>query len=166
MNHFYNKIKTPVGELTLIANEQALCMIFWQKDVAESAQAIDQYAAIEKNNHPILMKAEKQLNEYFGGQRTEFDVPLDARGTEFQKKVWQALQTIPFGETRSYGQLAKQLKKPSASRAVGMANGRNPLSIIVPCHRVIGANGTLTGFGGGLEAKAHLLRHEGINFKD
>jgi len=107
--------------------------------------------------HPVLVQTERQLNEYFAGRRKEFSLPLDIRGTPFQKHVWEALLAIPFGETRSYGQLAKQLGNPRATRAVGAANGRNPIPIIVPCHRVIGSSGRLTGFGGGLETKALLL---------
>jgi O-6-methylguanine DNA methyltransferase len=104
--------------------------------------------------------AQRQLEQYFGGERTAFDLPLDEAGTEFQRRVWQALRTIPFGETRSCGQLAAQLGHPRAVRAVGAANGRNPVSIVTPCHRVIGANGKLTGFAGGLAAKAYLLALE------
>lgn len=114
----------------------------------------------EDEQHPILQEAEEQLIEYFKGKRKTFSIPLDMQGTEFQKLVWKALLTIPFGETRSYGQLAKQIRKPSASRAVGAANGRNPISILVPCHRVIGASGKLTGFAGGLENKSILLSLE------
>ena len=110
--------------------------------------------------HPTLQTTERQLGEYFAGKRTEFSVVLDMRGTSFQKSVWEALLAIPFGETRSYGQLAKQLGNAQAMRAVGAANGRNPISIIVPCHRVIGSSGKLTGFAGGLATKAHLLELE------
>jgi methylated-DNA-[protein]-cysteine S-methyltransferase len=108
----------------------------------------------------VLIKAERQLMEYFSGARTEFALPLELRGSEFQKKVWQALREIPFGETRSYLELAKAVGSAKAVRAVGAANGKNPLSIVVPCHRVVGANGSLTGFAGGLEAKAKLLALE------
>src|SRR6185437_17104518 len=106
-----------------------------------------------------------QLGEYFAGKRRKFDVELDFAGTDFQKKVWRALLAIPFGETRSYGEIATQLGNPKAMRAVGAANGKNPISIIAPCHRVIGASGQLTGFAGGLEAKAHLLGLEGGQLK-
>ena len=106
---------------------------------------------------PVLVETERQLGEYFAGGRKAFSVALDMRGTRFQRDVWEALLAIPFGETRSYGQLAKQLGNPRATRAVGAANGRNPISIIVPCHRVIGSSGKLTGFAGGLDTKAHLL---------
>jgi methylated-DNA-[protein]-cysteine S-methyltransferase len=107
-----------------------------------------------------LLQTEKEPDEYFAGRRNTFSVPLDMDGTKFQKNVWDALANIPFGETRTYGQLAKQLGNPKAMRAVGAANGRNPVAIVVPCHRVIGADGKLTGFAGGLEAKAHLLNLE------
>ena len=115
---------------------------------------------VANEQHPVLVETERQLGEYFARKRKKFSVVLDMRGTRFQKGVWEALLAIPFGETRSYGQLAKQLGNPRATRAVGAANGRNPVSIIVPCHRVIGSSGKLTGFAGGLEAKAHLLRLE------
>jgi methylated-DNA-[protein]-cysteine S-methyltransferase len=109
---------------------------------------------------PILLETERQLAQYFAGARTQFDLPLEPEGTEFQKKVWQALRAIPFGQTRSYLDVAKAVGSANAARAVGAANGKNPLSIIVPCHRVVGANGALTGFAGGLATKAALLAHE------
>jgi methylated-DNA-[protein]-cysteine S-methyltransferase len=111
--------------------------------------------------HLILCEAERQLVEYFAGRRTQFDLPLEPRGTEFQRKIWQALKAIPFGQTRSYLDLAKAVGSPRAVRAVGAANGKNPLSIVVPCHRVIGADGRLVGFAGGVETKAKLLALEG-----
>ena len=114
----------------------------------------------EEPDHPVLLQAENQLHEYFAGRRREFTVPLDFAGTEFQNQVWRALLSIPFGETRTYTEIALQIGKPAAVRAVGAANGRNPISIMAPCHRVIGSNGKLTGFAGGLEAKAHLLALE------
>jgi methylated-DNA-[protein]-cysteine S-methyltransferase len=117
--------------------------------------------AAKDSAHPLLVEAERQLGEYFAGSRRRFDLKLDPEGTAFQKKVWQALLTIPFGETRSYGQIARQVGSPNAVRAVGAANGRNPISIVTPCHRVIGSTGKLTGFGGGLDAKAYLLALEG-----
>jgi methylated-DNA-[protein]-cysteine S-methyltransferase len=112
---------------------------------------------IENDDHPVLVETERQLNEYFQGKRRSFCLKLDMVGTSFQNEVWQTLLAIPFGETRSYGQLARQLGNPRAMRAVGAANGRNPIAIVVPCHRVIGASGKLTGFAGGLDAKEHLL---------
>jgi methylated-DNA-[protein]-cysteine S-methyltransferase len=115
----------------------------------------------EDVRHPVLIETERQLREYFAGQRQEFALKLDLAGTAFQRKVWNALLTIPFGETRSYGQIARQIGNPNAVRAVGAANGRNPVSIIAPCHRVIGSTGKLTGFAGGIDSKAHLLALEG-----
>jgi methylated-DNA-[protein]-cysteine S-methyltransferase len=119
---------------------------------------LDELVADEQ--HPVLVETERQLDQYFAEKRKTFSIPLDMRGTRFQKNVWETLLAIPFGETRSYGQLAKQLGNPRATRAVGAANGRNPVSIIVPCHRVIGSSGKLTGFAGGLDAKAYLLSLE------
>jgi methylated-DNA-[protein]-cysteine S-methyltransferase len=110
--------------------------------------------------HPILLETERQLSEYFAGKRTQFELPLEPRGSEFQKRVWRALREIPFGKTRSYRDLAEAIGSPKASRAIGAANGKNPLSIVVPCHRVIGTDRTLTGFAGGLETKATLLALE------
>jgi methylated-DNA-[protein]-cysteine S-methyltransferase len=117
-------------------------------------------AMVVDQRHPILLHTERQLDEYFAGKRKTFSMALDIRGTSFQKNEWEMLLAIPFGETRSYGQLAKQLGNSKAMRAVGAANGRNPISIIVPCHRVIGSSGKLTGFAGGLETKARLLSLE------
>lgn len=110
-----------------------------------------------------LPQTVRQLEEYFAGRRRDFDLPLCLDGTPFQRRVWKVLTGIPYGETMSYGQLAKRIDSPNASRAVGLANGRNPISILVPCHRVIGANGSLTGYGGGVERKRWLLAHEGLN---
>ena len=132
--------------------------IVWEKDKPGRVRLSE---LTENRDHPMLVKTQKQLEEYFGRRRKTFSVPLDMRGTPFQKQVWEALLTIPFGETRSYGQLARQLGNPNATRAVGAANGRNPIAIIAPCHRVIGSSGKLTGFAGGLNAKAHLLSLEG-----
>lgn len=157
MRCVYKYIKTPVGELKLVASEYGLMAVLWEND---DPSRVRLPTLVEDLKHPILKQAEEQLVEYFKGQRKSFSIPLDMQGTEFQKKVWSALLTIPFGETRSYGQLARQIKKPSASRAVGAANGRNPVSILVPCHRVIGASGKLTGFAGGLKNKSILLSLE------
>jgi methylated-DNA-[protein]-cysteine S-methyltransferase len=158
MSLAYKTMESPVGKLKLVASNEGLVAVLWQNDRPSRMRVGE---LVEDDEHPILLKAERQLGEYFAGKRKEFEVPLDMRGTSFQKNVWEALLAIPFGETRSYGQLAKQLGNPNATRAVGAANGRNPLSIIVPCHRVIGSTGKLTGFGGGLETKAHLLNLEG-----
>ena len=153
-------MESPIGKLKLVASDKGLVAVLWQNDRPSRVRIGE---LVTDDRHPILLKAERQLGEYFAGKRKEFSVPLDMRGTPFQKNVWEALLAIPFGETRSYGQLARQLGNPNATRAVGAANGRNPLSIVVPCHRVIGSTGKLTGFGGGLETKAQLLRLEEEN---
>jgi len=149
---------SPVGRLTLVATDDAVAAILWEN---ENPARVRLNIIGEDDNHPVLLKAERQLREYFAGKRKVFDLKLDPIGTEFQKKVWQALLTIPFGETRSYADIARQIGAPKAVRAVGAANGRNPISIVAPCHRVIGSSGALTGFAGGLQVKAHLLRLEG-----
>lgn len=158
MSYVYKTIKSPVGELKLVASDKGLAAILWENDNPRRVQLAP---VSEDKNHPVLLEAERQLKDYFSGKRRSFSVKLDFKGTEFQKKVWAALLTIPFGETRSYGQIAKQIKNPKAVRAVGAANGKNPISIIAPCHRVIGSTGKLTGFAGGLEAKERLLALEG-----
>jgi methylated-DNA-[protein]-cysteine S-methyltransferase len=150
----YKIVQSPVGKLKLIASDKGLVAVLWENDPPGRVR-LDEL--IEDQRHPILVEAERQLGEYFAGNREEFTIALEMRGTRFQEDVWNALLTIPFGETRSYMQLATQLGNPRATRAVGAANGRNPLSIVVPCHRVIGSSGKLTGFAGGLETKARLL---------
>ena len=154
MSLAYKLIDSPVGKLKLVASDKGLVAILWENDKPSRVRLSE---LVEDEKHPVLAKTEQQLGEYFAGRRKTFSVSLDMRGTPFQKNVWEALLAIPFGETKSYGQLAKQLGNPRATRAVGAANGRNPISIIVPCHRVIGSSGKLTGFAGGLETKAHLL---------
>jgi methylated-DNA-[protein]-cysteine S-methyltransferase len=151
-------VRSPVGVLTLIASGDGLAAILWENDRPGRVR-LDVVA--EDAKHPVLVETERQLAEYFAGRRKAFDLTLDFAGTQFQKKVWRALLTIPFGETRTYAQIAKQVGDPKAVRAVGAANGRNPISIVAPCHRVIGSNGKLTGFAGGLDVKAQLLRLEG-----
>ncbi len=153
----YKFFDSPVGRLKLVASDLGLVAILWESD---DPQRVPLDALEEDAGYPVLMEAERQLTEYFAGQRQSFELPLDMRGTPFQKQVWEALLAIPFGETRTYGEIARRLGKPEATRAVGAANGRNPLSIVAPCHRVIGSSGKLTGFAGGLEAKAHLLHLE------
>jgi methylated-DNA-[protein]-cysteine S-methyltransferase len=150
-------IETPVGKLKLVASDHGLVAVQWENDRPSRVRLSE---LVENDEHPVLVQTERQLREYFSGKRKAFSVALDMRGTRFQKDVWEALLAIPFGETKSYGQLAKQLGNPRATRAVGAANGRNPISIIVPCHRVIGSSGKLTGFAGGLDVKAHLLSLE------
>lgn len=157
MTHKFKTMPSPVGALTLVASDAGLTAILWEND---RPGRVKLGAMEEAPDHPLLIEAERQIRDYFAGERTSFSVPLDFRGTDFQKSVWAALLTIPFGETRSYGEIARQIGRPGASRAVGAANGRNPLSIIAPCHRVIGTNGALTGFAGGLAAKEALLGME------
>ena len=153
----YKVMPSPVGQLTLVARNGKLAAILWETERANRVR-LGELVAVDDS--PALLQAERQLNEYFAGTRDRFDLELDFEGTEFQKKVWAALLTIPFGETRSYSQIATQIGSPKAVRAVGAANGRNPISIVAPCHRVIGASGRLTGFAGGLEAKQYLLTLE------
>jgi methylated-DNA-[protein]-cysteine S-methyltransferase len=150
-------IASPVGRLTLVGTDAGLAAILWENDRPGRVRLP---VEAEDATHHVLVNTARQLEEYFAGQRQRFDLPLDPHGTEFQRKVWSALLTIPFGETRTYGQIAIQIGRPTAVRAVGAANGRNPLSIVAPCHRVIGSTGALTGFAGGLEVKAHLLALE------
>ncbi len=159
-DYFYKIVDSPVGKLTLVARNQCLIAILWENDKPGRVK-LGQLTPGE--SEPILLKTQTQLNEYFSGQRTQFELELGFEGTPFQKQVWNALLTIPFGETRSYQQIATQLGNPKACRAVGAANGKNPISIVAPCHRVVGASGALTGFAGGLEAKAILLKHEADN---
>lgn len=154
MTYFHKFMRSPVGELKLVASANGLAAILWEHDDAARVRLA---ASTLDNEQPVLLEAERQLNAYFAGQRSTFALQLDFAGTEFQKKVWQALLAIPFGETRSYGQIAAQIGNSKAVRAVGAAVGKNPISIIAPCHRVIGSNGKLTGFAGGLENKARLL---------
>ena len=157
MSLTYKEIPSPIGILKLVASDKGLVAIVWHED---RPRRVVLGELIHNEQHPILLKTEHQLAEYFAGKRKVFSVPLDMRGTRFQKDVWEALLAIPFGETRTYGQLATQLGNPRATRAVGAANGRNPIAIIAPCHRVIGSTGKLTGFAGGLNAKAYLLKLE------
>ncbi|WP_111859983.1 methylated-DNA--[protein]-cysteine S-methyltransferase [Acinetobacter sp. CFCC 10889] len=153
----FMEMASPVGQLKLVATETALVAVLWEN---ENPNRVRLAELIENKQHSVLLETQKQLNEYFAGQRQVFDLPLDFEGTEFQQKVWQALLTIPFGETRSYKQIAEQVGNVKAVRAVGAANGKNPISIIAPCHRVVGANGKLVGFAGGLENKDILLKIE------
>jgi len=155
--HFRTTYDSPVGLLSLVATDHALVALVWR---VEGHSRAGFESAVEKPRHPLLRETARQLREYFAGTRRAFELPLEFRGTEFQRRAWSALLTIPYGETRSYRQMAEQIGNPTAVRAVGAANGRNPISIIAPCHRVIGMNGDLTGFGGGLDAKARLLSLE------
>jgi methylated-DNA-[protein]-cysteine S-methyltransferase len=157
MHLAYTILESPLGGLKLVASEKGLVAILWDK---ENPRRVPLPELVAQPGHPVLVETKRQLAEYFGGKRRTFTIALDMRGTQFQRDVWQALLAIPFGTTTSYGQLAQQLGNPRATRAVGAANGRNPVSIVVPCHRVVGSSGRLTGFAGGLDAKAHLLRLE------
>lgn len=161
MEYKFKRMASPVGLLTLAAKGDKLTAILWECEIDGRVPLGEME---EDPACPILLKTEQQLNEYFAGKRTRFDLDLDFTGTEFQKEVWAALLEIPFGETRSYSDIACRIGRPKAVRAVGAANGRNPISIVAPCHRVIGASGKLTGFAGGLENKALLLKLEGRKF--
>lgn len=150
----FMEMPSPVGILKLVATKNALVAVLWEN---ENPKRIRLAELIEQVDHPILLATQKQLSEYFAGTRQRFDLPLDFEGTEFQKRVWQALLDIPFGETRSYRDIAEQVGNIKAVRAVAAANGKNPISIIAPCHRVVGMNGKLVGFAGGLDNKKILL---------
>ena len=150
---------SPVGELTLVASDRGLRAVLWEAE-REGRVAVGDTSGAGAAAERILADAVRELHEYFDGERTEFDLPLDPVGTEFQQQVWQVLRTIPYGTTISYGEQAARLGDRNKSRAVGAANGRNPISIIVPCHRVVGSTGKLTGFAAGVDTKAWLLQHE------
>ena len=139
---YYCFCHTPLGRMLLAQEEEELILV-------------------EFDAAPLLVQAKAQLSEYFAGTRQEFTLPLSPKGTPFQQKVWAALQTIPYGQTRSYGEIARQIGSPKAARAVGMANHHNPIAILIPCHRVVGQNGALTGYAGGLDRKKALLQLEG-----
>jgi methylated-DNA-[protein]-cysteine S-methyltransferase len=156
---YYCIYQSPLGEIALTANEQGLSALAFQ-----TGKSPINFTGLSEN-HSKFTKVVKQLDEYFSGERKHFDLPLAPKGTNFQKQVWQALTEIPCGETKSYGWIAKSINNEKAVRAVGTANGANPIALIVPCHRVIGSNGKLTGYAGGLALKAKLLMHEGAQFK-
>ncbi len=147
--------QSPLGPLELVASDEGLVAVLWPDDPPDRVRLGDDL--LESPDNPVLAKAAEQLDEYFEGKRKDFDLPLDLRGTEFQVAAWQSLAQIPYGETATYGEQAASLGRPKAVRAIGAANGRNPVSIILPCHRVVGANGSLTGFAAGLDAKRFLL---------
>jgi methylated-DNA-[protein]-cysteine S-methyltransferase len=156
-NYFYKTTPTVLGKLKLIASDKGLAAILWENDKPARVRL---GTLTEDKRHPILLQAEKELSEYLAGERKSFSVKFDPAGTPFQTKVWVALEKIPFGETCSYSAIAKQVGNVKAVRAVGAAIGRNPISVMVPCHRVIGASGALTGFAGGLKTKKFLLALE------
>ncbi|HEY8529997.1 MAG TPA: methylated-DNA--[protein]-cysteine S-methyltransferase [Paenibacillaceae bacterium] len=167
---YWREMASPLGTLTLVASERGLCSV----DFAAFAEAADQLAEWARRwwrepvlipapeGHPLLAEAQSQLDAYFRGELRNFSIPLDLRGTAFQRKVWKALCRVPYGSTASYGEIAAAVGRPGAARAVGGANNRNPVPIIVPCHRIIGADGSLVGYGGGLWIKERLLALEGI----
>lgn len=152
---YYTTMESPVGTLRLVAEELGLRMVWFVR-----GRQNEKPRAEWKEDAAFFADVKRQLSAYFAGELQEFEIPLLMLGTEFQKRVWKALLAIPYGETMSYGQLAKKIGEPKAVRAVGAANGQNPIPIIVPCHRVIGSDGSLTGFGGGLENKKKLLELE------
>jgi methylated-DNA-[protein]-cysteine S-methyltransferase len=158
--NYYTYVESPIGRLLLHSDGAALTGLYM--DVLSSPRPGMERWVEDATVDPLPLTL-RQLDEYFHGKRRDFDLPLRMHGTKFQRRVWRALTEIPYGATWSYGELAKRIDNPNASRAVGLANGRNPISILVPCHRVIGADGSLTGYGGGLERKQWLLAHEGLH---
>ncbi len=148
---------SPLGAVTLQANEQGLLGVWFETHTTKPEDL-----GTQEDSFPIFQSVKEQLDRYFAGEAVQFDIPIAATGTPFQQSVWHALTTIPYGETWSYAQLADAIGNPKAVRAVGLANGKNPVSVIVPCHRVIGKNGKLTGYAGGIERKQRLLAIEGI----
>lgn len=152
---YYAELPTMAGLLRIVEENDAIVQIQFEQEQKTAGDAALQ-------DTPLLLEAKRQLEEYFAGLRASFSLPLNPRGTAFQKKVWQQLEAIPYGQTRTYGQIAAAVGQPTASRAVGGANHNNPIAIVIPCHRVIGANGKLTGYAGGLDIKEKLLRLEGV----
>lgn len=150
-----SRLDSPIGELTLVASEVGLTHVLFPDQTPADVGVPDD--ADEVPDHPTLAAAADQLGEYFAGTRRTFDLPLDLRGTDFQVEAWRALADVPYGETRSYAEQAEAIGRPGAFRAVGAANGRNPIPVILPCHRIVGADGSLTGFAGGLGTKRRLL---------
>jgi len=162
MNKAFIYKQTPVGDLVIGESEGFITYLLFSTEIKMNENIKSSYIVEET---PLIKKTKHQLDEYFAGERKDFELPLNPAGTEFQMKVWEALKEIPYGETRSYQQIGVQIGCPKASRAVGHANNRNPISIIIPCHRVIGANGKLTGYGGGIDIKEELLALEGAFIK-
>ena len=157
-------IDSPVGPLTIVASERGVRAILWPDDDPRRVPVGDDVrVSADPADHPVIAAVVRQLAEYFAGERRDFDLPLDVVGTEFQRSAWDALRTIDYGSTVSYGEQADRMGDRRKARAVGAANGRNPVSIVVPCHRVVGADGSLTGFAGGVDTKAWLLEHERAN---
>lgn len=158
--YYETRMDSPVGELTLVASDAGLRSVTWPN---ERPGRVASPETLHAGDHPVLAAAKAQLGEYFSGTRAAFDLPLDLVGTDFQRRAWLALADVPYGETVSYGEQAARLGHPRSARAIGAANGRNPISIVLPCHRVIGGGGALTGFAGGLDVKRALLEHERAN---
>jgi methylated-DNA-[protein]-cysteine S-methyltransferase len=156
--HYSTSVDSPFGRLVLVASDTGLCYVKWPGDDSGRLGAFGRLQ--DAPGHTVLASARQQLEEYFAGTRTEFDIPFDLAGTDFQRRAWMALAAIPFGTTTTYSEQAERLGARAAVRAVGAANGRNPVSIILPCHRVVGKDGSLTGYAGGLETKRALLDHE------
>ncbi|MBO8157558.1 MAG: methylated-DNA--[protein]-cysteine S-methyltransferase [Bacillaceae bacterium] len=167
---YVDEMESPIGPLTIVSSNKGVCQINFgsKKDVHSILEqwAKKYFLACELDEHPEMLAPVKiELEEYFSGIRTHFTFPMDFQGTTFQKQVWKALLQIPYGETRSYKDIAKTIKSPKAVRAVGGAINRNPIAIAVPCHRVIGSNGALVGYNGGLDKKRFLLKHENITIE-
>ncbi len=160
MTLYATTMPSPIRPLTVVANDHAVVAVTWSDDRIGAYADAEPIDAAPAGARAVLDAAVAQLEEYFAGERTEFDVPIEPSGTPFQLEAWRALRAIPYGETISYGEQAVRLGDKNKSRAVGAANGKNPIPIIVPCHRVVGSNGHLTGFAGGLDTKAWLLDHE------
>lgn len=158
---FFTEFPSPIGTLELRGTEAALAGVFMERHRHETPRV----EGAVRDAGPFR-EARRQLEEYFASERREFSIALEPSGTDFQRRVWDGLRAIPYGATMSYGDLARRIGNPRAVRAVGLANGRNPISIIIPCHRVIGADGTLTGYGGGLERKRFLLTLEQAPHRD
>ncbi len=157
MTLYHKDVQSPLGFLRLVANDFSLKAVLWEADTKSKVRALE---SVAKADHAILVETEKQLAEYFLGRIKKFELPIEPVGTAFQKKVWGRLLEIPYGETKSYMEIAKMIEQPQAVRAVGGANAKNPLAIIIPCHRVIGANGAMTGFSGTVSTKQVLLALE------
>ncbi len=158
-SYWHKKIQTPIGAIDLVADDKNLLVVQMENHSHDHLIALNLQNG---TNHKILKKTEKQLAEYFAGDRKSFDLPISFQGSEFQNQVWKELLKIPYGKSITYGMQAAQIGRPGAARAVGACNGKNPLSIVVPCHRVIGASGALTGYAGGLEIKRRLFKLEGL----
>ena len=155
-----SRYDSPVGPLTLVASDRGLRAVLWPEDCVDADRPRVRLGKQVHRRAPLLDEAERQLGEYFAGTRMVFDLVLDLQGTDFQREVWTSLADVGFGKTRTYGEQAERLGRPTATRAVAAANGKNPLSMVLPCHRIVGADGSLTGFAAGIDVKAKLLDHE------